>query len=39
MDIELPRWQRVLWTFGWAFSAGFTIATLIYDRITGRSPR
>jgi hypothetical protein len=38
MDISLPRWQRVLWTGAWAFSAGFTVATLLFDRVIGRKP-
>lgn len=25
-------------TFGWAFSVGFTLATLTYERLTGRKP-
>lgn len=38
MDLNLPRWQKVLWTLGYAVSAGFTIGTLLYDRLTGRKP-
>lgn len=38
MDTDLPRWQKALWTLGYAFSAGFAITAIVIDRITGRKP-
>lgn len=38
MDLNLPRWQRYVWTLLWSFSAGFAVASYVYDRVTGRKP-
>jgi hypothetical protein len=38
MDLDLPRWQKALWIGTYAFSAAFTVVTLLAERYFGRKP-
>lgn len=33
MDFDLPRWQKAIWVGTYAFSAAFTVVTLLADRL------